>query len=402
MTLDIVARLFDQLFDDPKIPLGAKGLIGRLQIPMLKVANADKDLFGKKDHPARLLLDTLAEICIRLPADFNTESALFGHLETILQELITGYKDDIEIFGIVRDQLTTLMQREDERIEAEAREASERVMQEESLAVAKSAAQAAVSARVQTVSLPGPVLEFIIEQWLKLMMLIHVRRGPASEPWNRAIEVMDQLIWSVQPKESAEERRKLATTVPVLLKSIAAGLQAAGIEDPVREQFFTELMRFHTAILSAPPKGAAAPMPQAPAAPPAALDFTASITIKNPFGEGQVQVRGLEGDAEETAVNIARHATDPDALRVGDWFEWKKGMGEESLPVRLIFITPRKTRYIFCDRSQKDYIECTRQEVVRRLRSGEAVLMDEEPEVPFFERIMGGVISKMKEMAAPA
>ena len=46
MTLDIVARLFDQLFDDPKIPLGAKGLIGRLQIPMLKVAIAEMYLQG--------------------------------------------------------------------------------------------------------------------------------------------------------------------------------------------------------------------------------------------------------------------------------------------------------------------------------------------------------------------
>src|SRR6185369_8250007 len=45
MTLDVVALLFDQLFDDAKIPLGAKGLIGRLQIPMLKVAIADKEFF---------------------------------------------------------------------------------------------------------------------------------------------------------------------------------------------------------------------------------------------------------------------------------------------------------------------------------------------------------------------
>src|SRR5678815_3725243 len=34
MTLDVVAMLFDQLFEDPKIPLGAKGLIGRMQIPV--------------------------------------------------------------------------------------------------------------------------------------------------------------------------------------------------------------------------------------------------------------------------------------------------------------------------------------------------------------------------------
>jgi len=400
MTLDIVARLFDQLFDDPKIPLGAKGLIGRLQIPLLKVAIADKDLFGKKDHPARLLLDTLAEIAIRLPADFNTESKLFAHLETILQELITGYKEDVEIFGIVRDQLVELMRREDERVEAEAQAAAERIVQEEALGVAKGAAQAAVASRLQAASLPGPVLEFIIEQWIKLMMLIHVRRGPASEPWNRSLEVMDQLIWSVQPKDGAEERRKLATTVPVLLKSISAGLQAASIQDEVREQFFTTLMRFHTDILSAPPKSAAAPMPAA-APPPTMLDFTAQITMQNPFGEGQVQVRGLEVDPEETAMNFSRHATDPDRLMVGDWFDWKERGAEESegelrRPVRLIFVTPRKTRYIFRDRSEKDYIECTRSEVVRRLRSGDAVLMDEEPEVPFFERIMGGVLSKMR------
>jgi hypothetical protein len=405
MTLDIVARLFDQLFDDPKIPLGAKGLIGRLQIPMLKAAIADKDFFKDKDHPARMLLDSLGEIAIRLPADFNTGSALFGHLETILQELITGYKDDIEIFSVVREGLIALMQREDERIEAEAQAAAEKIVQEEALGVAKSAAQAAVSARLQAPGqvLPGPVLEFIIEQWLQLMMLIHVKRGPVSEPWNRSIEVVDQLIWSVQPNKTTEDRRKLAATVPVLLKSLTAGLQAAGIDDAVREAFFPEMMRLHTAILSAPAVKGTAPAAEAPKGE-VALDFTAHITMKNPFGEGKIQVQD-DMDPEETAMNLSRHATDPDALRVGDWFEWKEknADGEETQrPVRLIFMTPRKTRYIFRDRSEKDYIECTRNEVVRRLRTGEAVLMEEEPEVPFFERIMGGVISKMKGAVAPA
>ena len=410
MTLDIVARLFDQLFDDPKIPLGAKGLIGRLQIPMLKVAIADKDFFSKKDHPARLLLDTLGEIAIRLPADFNTTSALFGHLETILQEVITGYKDDVEIFAIVRDQLIALMKREDDRIEEEARAAADRIVQEEALGVAKNAAQAAVSARLQSVSLPGPVLEFIIEQWLQLMMLIHVKRGPASEPWNRAIEVVDQLIWSVQAKETSEERRKLAGSVPPLLKGIAAGLQAARIADEVRENFFSELMRIHTAILSAP-FAKAGPGTDAPKAAPAAanapLDFTAKITIKNPFGEGDVQVDNLDMDLTgDGGPRSTWDSTDPDNLKQGDWVEFKiagkegEEQEQELRPARLIFISPRKTRYIFCDRGEKDYIECTRSEMARRLRTGEAVVMEEQPEVPFFERIMGGVISKMKTATA--
>ena len=347
MTLDVVAMIFDQMFDDPKIPLGAKGLIGRLQIPMLKVAIADKELFSKKTHPARRLLDTLGEIAIRLPADFNTGSALFGHLETIVQGLVSGYEADVEIFDIVRLQLVALMAREDARIEKEAQAAAERAMQEEALAVAKGAAQEEVRARVAGRQLPGAVLEFLVEHWLKLMMIIHARRGPASDAWLHAIEAMEQLIWSVQPKDSAEERRKLAAIVPPLLKRLAAGLEVAGIEHEVREFFFAELMKAHMKIMSTPLKGKGAAEPATPpppeAAPAAALDFTASITVRNPFGGGEVQVQELE-----VAHGAAKVDALLDGLRQGDWVEFvpaEKEPQEQRRPARLIFISPRKTRY---------------------------------------------------------
>ncbi len=408
MTLDVVAMLFDQLFDDPKIPLGAKGLIGRMQIPVLKVAIADKSVFQKKDHPARLLLDTLGEIAIRLPADFNTGSALFGHLETIIQGLVSEYRNDVGIFDIVREQLVALMAREDRRIEDESRAAAERVLQEEALAVAKSVAQAEMSTRLQAApNLPGTVIEFLIEHWLRLMILIHVRRGTESEPWQRALEVMDKLIWSVQPREAVEERRQLAVAVPPLLKGLAAGIQAAGVEDEVKQKFFADLMRLHTAILAGPTKGAAQPA-YVPAAAPRPVDFSAPITMRNPFGQGEVKVSGVEADTAEEGQGAGRRRWDPsnpDNLKVGDWFAFKvpateAGEARPPHPARLIFMTPRKTRYIFCDRGEKDYIECTRAEIARRLRAGEAELMEEEPEVPFFERILGSVMGNLKQKLA--
>ncbi|HLX81734.1 MAG TPA: DUF1631 family protein [Burkholderiales bacterium] len=412
MTLDVVAMLFDQLFDDAKIPLGAKGLIGRLQIPMLKVAIADKTFFSNKAHPARLLLEKLGEIAERLPADFNTQSPLFAHLETILQELISGYQDDVEIFNIVRDQLVELMSREDQRVVQEAQAATERVIQEEALAVAKSVAQEEIRSRVLNKLPPGAVLEFLAEQWLKLMVIIHVRVGTSSDAWKNSIEAMEQLIWSVQPKDTTEERRKLATIVPPLLKRLAAGLEVAGVEHEVREFFFPELMKAHTKIMSAPLKGkdGAGAAPAAPA-PAAALDFTAKLTVKNPYGGGEVQVGALDldfsADPDSTPAAPVRDTgsvTDPDRLKQGDWVEFLQVVDdkEQRRPARLIFITPRKTRFIFSDRGEKEYIECTRAEIARRLRTGEAVYMEEEPEVPFFERIMGGVLGKMRGAAAAA
>jgi len=400
MTLDVVAMLFDQLFEDPKIPLGAKGLIGRVQIPMLKVAIADKNLFSKKDHPARLLLDKLAEIAIRLPADFNTGSKLFAHLETIIQGLITEYKDDVEIFNIVRDQLTQLMAREDERIQNESKAAAERVLQEEALAVAKSVAQEEIRVRVEGHLGPGPVLEFLVEHWIKLMILIHVKRGTQHDAWKNSLEAMDQLIWSVQPKDTQDDRKKMAAIVPPLVKRLGAGLEVAGVEFEVREFFFDSLMKAHTNIMSQPLKGAGAPPP--PPVVDVELDFSAPVSVKNPYGTGEVSVKAEPEDDDK------HHSSDvtPDTLKVGDWVEFHiktaDGTEEEVRPVRLIFITPRKTRFVFADRGEKEYIERTRAGMFNSLLNGEAVLMEEEPEVPFFERIMGGVMGKMKNKVAPA
>jgi hypothetical protein len=73
MTLDVVAMLFDQLFDDAKIPLGRQGPDRPPADPDAEGGDRDKTFFSNKEHPARLLLEKLGEIAERLPADFNTQ-----------------------------------------------------------------------------------------------------------------------------------------------------------------------------------------------------------------------------------------------------------------------------------------------------------------------------------------
>jgi hypothetical protein len=71
MTLDIVAMLFDHIFDDRKIPGAMKGADRAPADSILKVAIVDKTFFSKKSHPARILLDTLGEFAVGLNADFD-------------------------------------------------------------------------------------------------------------------------------------------------------------------------------------------------------------------------------------------------------------------------------------------------------------------------------------------
>ena len=249
MTLDIVALLFDQLFDDPKIPIGVKGFIGRLQIPMLKVAIADKTFFSRKTHPARQMLDTLGELSSRFPADVNASNPLFVRMVDILQELSEGFVDNVEIFTVMRGRLQALITEEDQRAGQETQSAATQMGQLESLALAKTVAQAEIKVRIRDRAVPHPVTEFLVQQWIKLLLVIHVKDGEDSDAWKNALETVNLLISSVQPVDTPEERRTLVRMVPDLLKRLTEGLKIAGVEDTVRLGFFAEIRKLHSEIM---------------------------------------------------------------------------------------------------------------------------------------------------------
>jgi hypothetical protein len=417
-TLDVVSMLFDQLFDDPQIPPGLKGLIGRLQIPMLKVAIADKSFFAKKTHPARQLLDTFGEVAVRLPAEFSADSTTFVHLEAIVQHLVNTFEDDVGTFERASEQVRQIVADHDKQVETETRGVAERIEQAENLSAAKTAAQDEVKVRVRAHKLPEPVFEFLSKQWVKYLLVVHAKSGRDSDEWKHAIEAMDQLVWSVEPIKTTEERRKLAATVPGLVRRLVAGMQTIGTEAEVRERFFGELMKYHTVALGHKDKGkdAAAPAPEPVTdakAAAAALDFTAPVTVKNPYGEGNVEVVDLDFTpqpvdmdkrASAKASLVSSLSVEPPAnMAKGTWVEFRpKEDGAVPRTAKVLFVSPKKTRYLFSDRRGKDILELSRVEIVRRLRTGEAVRLDGEPAESLFDRFMHGTMDKLRSLSSSA
>ena len=357
MTLDIVSMLFDELFDDAKVPIALKGIIGRLQLPMLKVALADKDLFTKKTHPARKLLDTLGQIGYRLPPDFDDTAPLFAKLEGFIEEIVEGFQDNTEIFETVREKLEEIIVEFDHRQNEETEKARIAAEQAEALALAKAAAQDEIVARVEKAPhSPRVIVEFFVQHWIKYMLIVHARDGKDSEGWKAALDTIDQLLWSTEPKATPEERRKLAGSIPGILKRVREGVTAAAVEPEVSTAFFGALMKCHTEVMQALPakakekekvrefagksadssgkmpvakmpgvettgKMAAARMPSKPAAPPPPvhadlLDFTAPVEVANPFGEGKVQVAtdDLDFTASPAPAASSEVALEPTAV----------------------------------------------------------------------------------------
>jgi len=348
MTLDIVIMLFDQIFDDRKIPSAMKGLIGRLQIPTLKVAILDKTFFSKKTHPARRLLDSLGDIALHLPPDFGSSSPLYIELDRLVQKLIDSFQDNLEVFEAMRAEVERMTSEGVQHAEAEARDLAQEVERKEKLALAKAVAQHAIKLRVDTKKLPPVIVRFLSQQWVKLLLVAYAKHGSESDAYKTATSTMDLLIWSVSPMQSLEERRRLATRLPGLLKRLNFGMQLIGTDDSTRRTFFAKLMRCHTRIINTGSSSAAAPnvstadlptpVAVADAAPIPAADVTAeddipvltevavpapeadappftaspaaehdqdmeptqaeatfaAVTIPNPFGDGEIEVEEID------------------------------------------------------------------------------------------------------------
>jgi hypothetical protein len=287
----------------------------------------------------------------------------------------------------------------------------------EILAVAKLSAAQEIKARLDAHKVPAPVSEFLVQQWLKLLLLLHVKEGKESASWKGAVEAMDQLIWSIEAKGTREERGKLVAVIPGLLRKLAVGMKA-GIDGYTRSLFFAELMKYHKQAITGPVEGNAESAPaeghavqQAAAAGEAdasgSLDLSAPVTVMNPFGEGEVNVESLDLDftALDPGAPRARRDAAPasplSGLVVGTWVEFReKGDQPSRRPAKLIFVTPRKTRYLFAfDRAGKDITPYSPSELARLFRRGESIIVDEPRAESLFDRIMKGLVGKLR---APA
>src|SRR6185369_13025522 len=68
------------------------------------------------------------------------------------------------------------------------------------------------------------------------------------------LDTIDQLLWSTEAKATPEERRKLAGSIPGILKRVREGVVAAAVEPEVSTAFFSALMKCHTEVMQAQPK----------------------------------------------------------------------------------------------------------------------------------------------------
>ena len=89
-----------------------------------------------------------------------------------------------------------------------------------------------MKARVKDRALPRAVLRFVATEWMKLLIVAYAKGGRESRAWQSLVETMDILVWTLSPKQSTEDRQRLVSMLPGLLKRLSKGMEIIGTEPP--------------------------------------------------------------------------------------------------------------------------------------------------------------------------
>lgn len=380
ITVDIVAMLFDLIFDDAKIADPIKALVGRLQIPLVKVAMLDRSFFSSKAHPARRLLDLISQSMMRWGHDVGHDDPLYIKLAAIVDRILRDFDRDLDLFEACSADLeafiVVLEADEMQRAETAARIASEREQERMRRETARLAADDEIDNRLRT-PLPGVVQSLLDGVWRRLLRHL-VDAGPASEvDYRQALTTADELIWSIQPKADADERRALIVALPGLLRRLNQGFDVAGAHPADKLMLLNGLFDLHAQWMKPGAPPSAPPVEQwIPEARSANDDVPAPEMVSE-----RLEQDGLELD--DISLNLAGALDIPDQDRVaelkrGDWVEFRQADGSFSR-MRLNWVSPQRGIYLFTNPGSPRATSIAPDALALQLARGDARVVDSEP-----------------------
>jgi Protein of unknown function (DUF1631) len=351
-TTELVAMLFDFVLARRELRDEIKVLLGRLQIPMLKGAMVDRGFFSRKNHPARQLLNRLADLGIGWNPEEGSEDAVFAKIREVVDQINRDFVDDLGVFTAALVDVEQFIA----EVELDAQPVIEAETKEAEVAdkhfVALQTAKEAIDSRVTQHALPEPVREFIEVAWQPHLQDALLEEGKDSKKYEDAVGALDELIWSVSPKEHAAERVQLGKRLPGLVKRLRTSLKT--LSDDALNPFFDRLFEVHAGLLKGNRPEYVEPEP------------VVEVETSEDFDPFQELVKRMERN---------------------QWIEISDDKGALTY-AKLAWISPQGTTYLFTTRHGRKAASLSPNELAEWFRTDKARMIESEPIV---DRALAGM-----------
>jgi len=203
--VDLLDKLFAKVNTQAIAAAEISQELRKLELPILQVALQDATFFDREKHPARRLLNEIAEASIGYTdgVDVNQDpvaKAIAQLSETLYSE---NPLDNAALTQLLLNFIE-LVEKERRRVAVLERRLMEEVAATEKVNQAHQAVVKVLIERIQGKTLPRFFVSFAEDAWCKVLFLAYLRSGADSDAWHTRIQLLDQLLTSVRKGQANE------------------------------------------------------------------------------------------------------------------------------------------------------------------------------------------------------
>jgi len=372
--IDLVGMLFDVMLDERDLEGRSRELIGRLVVPFVKVAMLDRRMFVQKTHPARKLLNSLAEACEGNTGESQAERVLMCKVEEIIERLVAEFNENLAIFLTLEEEFRDFLTQHRRRIEIAERRAAETQRGQEKLEMARTRSAAELDRRIADATLPQAIGEFLRQPWQHHLTLTVLREGEDGASVGEALALADGML-----EEVAEARRQivgkpwLQAWHPALRKVFASvGVHAdaaTGAIDALHDTL-QAIAESRPELERALPELPQVVLPAPPTQESAAVELGSKVDVSDFDNADADRFRGLE---------------------IGSWLDFVDKDGKVQAG-KLSWVSPISSRLLFVNRRGVRFCVASPEELAVMVRLGRLRAHIDDGA---FDSAMQGVIDRL-------
>jgi hypothetical protein len=227
-TIDLVGMLFDHIMKDVRPNSPASSLLTKLQVPLLRVALDDKGFFTRKQHPARQMLNTIAESGAYWASDDDADRLLVEKMNMLVDRVGKEFNGDLTLFESLLGDLSSTMQTQARKAEVAERRHVEAARGKEKLELARLRAAEAIDAMLSGKRVPKFLHTLLAQGWTDVLALSMLRGGEKSDTFQHQLKIAERLIDSAVARRTTGTASIAPTEVPALKQELEEALGQVG------------------------------------------------------------------------------------------------------------------------------------------------------------------------------
>lgn len=184
-TFDLLDMLYGQIQREVRPEAAAADLLTRLQVPVARAALSDPAFFVRDQHPARELLNAVAEAGANWLGEEDVDPQLVQKLGRAVDQVVNDYQGDDAVFEAANEDIQQHFRALAHKAELAERRHVEAARGKERLESAKQQAGTSIEQLCDSAAPPRFVQSLLKQSWSDVLTLTLLRHGEGSEQWQQ-------------------------------------------------------------------------------------------------------------------------------------------------------------------------------------------------------------------------